>query len=53
MNAIQLLVSEMQLARYREQLNREWIQLAQVIDRIATLFFIVFNLIELAVSHSS
>ena len=52
-NALQTLVSELQLARYKQQMKLEWVQLAQVFDRLAALAFTISAFGILGYNHAT
>lgn len=51
MNALQMLVSELQLARYRDKIRMEWTQLAQIIDMFFFIVFLVSALCYTRLNH--
>ena len=51
--ALEHLVTELQLARYREQVKVEWVKLAQQIDHIFAIIFGIASCAIISLIHRS
>lgn len=49
--ALEHLVSELQLARYREQVKMEWVKLAMIVDKFCALAFVIAAFCVLSINH--
>jgi len=51
MKILQQLVSELQLVRYREQVKVEWVNFAQLVDKIFVIGFFISGICLLKYNH--